>query len=266
MQKQHPILYATPMVQALIQDLKTKTRRTTGLDSFNLNPKEWEFKRMEILPDGKLHACFIPTDPDSVQGIFTAPFPYGLVGDLLWVRETTKVGAWNHEENEMAFDYKTYPYGAAMPWVQFDDDERFIELTDKLIKKLDKLGIEPNVDEENECFTYTWPTGQSPFNWTPAIHMPKEACRIWLEITDIKVERLKDISEQDAIAEGIERMGNKFKNYLKTPKIISKLETQDTAYYSFLSLWESINGVGSSELNPWVWVITFKKVVKPCNK
>lgn len=99
--------------------------------------------------------------------------------------------------------------------------------------------------------------------WIPSIHMPKEACRIWLEITDIKIERLKDISEEDAIAEGVEPIADGFKNYMKIPKIISTLQCFDKAYYSFLSLWESINGYESSELNPWVWVITFKRVAKP---
>jgi len=97
----------------------------------------------------------------------------------------------------------------------------------------------------------------------PSIHMPKAAARIWLQISDIKIERLKDISEQDAIAEGVERIADGFKNYAKLPKLISTLQCFDTAYVSFLSLWESINGYESSELNPWVWVITFKRVAKP---
>ena len=99
-------------------------------------------------------------------------------------------------------------------------------------------------------------------SWKPSIHMPKAAARIWLEITEIKIERLKNISEEDAKAEGVEIIADGFKNYAKVPKIISTLQCFDKAYYSFLSLWESINGYESSELNPWVWVITFKKVEK----
>jgi hypothetical protein len=99
--------------------------------------------------------------------------------------------------------------------------------------------------------------------WKPSIFLPKIASRIWLEITDIKIERLKDISEKDARNEGVETVADGYKNYMTKPKIISTLKCYDTAYFSFLSLWESINGYESSELNPWVWVITFKKVEKP---
>lgn len=94
----------------------------------------------------------------------------------------------------------------------------------------------------------------------PSIHMPKVAARIWLQITDIKIERLKDISEADAIAEGVEPVDGGYKNYMTEPKMLKKLNYWTKAYFSFLSLWESINGYESSELNPWVWVITFKRI------
>jgi hypothetical protein len=78
--------------------------------------------------------------------------------------------------------------------------------------------------------------------WRPSIHMPKDAARIWLKLTEVRVERLQDITEKDAIAEGIEDESPYFYN----PK------------YSFISLWESINGEGSFYQNPWVWVLTFE--------
>ena len=76
--------------------------------------------------------------------------------------------------------------------------------------------------------------------WKPSIHMPKVACRIRLQVSDVRVERLKQISCEDAYFEGIER-------FEKNPVL------------SFQSLWESINGVGSWNINPWCWVISFKK-------
>jgi hypothetical protein len=76
--------------------------------------------------------------------------------------------------------------------------------------------------------------------WKPSIHMPKEACRIKLEITNIRVERLQDISEDDAIAEGVKPSFN--------------------ARHSFACLWQGINGIESWDANSWVWVIEFKKV------
>lgn len=93
--------------------------------------------------------------------------------------------------------------------------------------------------------------------WRPSIYMPKDAARIWLEITDISVERLQDISKEDAIAEGIEPVADGYKNYM--PKLSSTSQFfWPTAYHSFQSLWESINGAESWEMNPWLWVVKFK--------
>jgi len=99
-------------------------------------------------------------------------------------------------------------------------------------------------------------------SWKPSIHMPKAAARIWLEVTAVRVERLQDISERDCIAEGIES----FRPVPGDGGAETYYKMYDTGKFapfskrSFESLWESINGPGSWEQNPWVWVITFKKV------
>lgn len=78
--------------------------------------------------------------------------------------------------------------------------------------------------------------------WKPSIHMPRKASRISLEITAVSVERLKAISEEDAIAEGIGH------------------SDVDAAVADYAALWERINGVGSWEVNPLVWVVQFSRV------
>lgn len=96
--------------------------------------------------------------------------------------------------------------------------------------------------------------------WRPSIFMPKEASRIKLKVTNIRVERLQDITEEDAVAEGIEplseydpkKYGWRFKDYLHNSSCLPKA--------SYQTLWESINGKGSWEVNPWVWVIEFEKL------
>lgn len=93
------------------------------------------------------------------------------------------------------------------------------------------------------------------YRWKPSIHMPKEACRLRLKIKSIRIERLQEVSEKDAIAEGIELIGNRYKQYLQT-----RLDkTVENPIYSYMTLWESINGIGSWEKNSYVWVIEFER-------
>jgi hypothetical protein len=97
-------------------------------------------------------------------------------------------------------------------------------------------------------------------HWKPSIHMPKKAARIWLEITNIRVERLHEITELDAMKEGILRdplSVTKYHNYLD-----ESFPTY-SAKHSFKSLWVSINGDESWLDNPWVWVVEFKRIEKP---
>ena len=83
--------------------------------------------------------------------------------------------------------------------------------------------------------------------WKPSIHMPRRASRITLEITAVRVERLHDISEDDAFAEGITDIEGPNGN--------------ETSYkYGFLKLWDKINGKASTDENPWVWVVGVKRV------
>ena len=85
--------------------------------------------------------------------------------------------------------------------------------------------------------------------WKPSIHMPKAVAQVWLKITDIRVERLQDISEEDAKEEGVEKHECEYIN------------RKETSYRNgFFSLWVDINGSESLNKNPWVWVIEFKVI------
>lgn len=89
-----------------------------------------------------------------------------------------------------------------------------------------------------------YPRGSSP--WKPSIHMPRTAARIFLKVTDVRVERIQDITKDDIKAEGIQ------------------LGADNGAWNGwhdrFQSLWEKINGPGSWHNNPWVWVIEFERI------
>jgi hypothetical protein len=87
--------------------------------------------------------------------------------------------------------------------------------------------------------------------WCSPLFMPRWASRLTLELTDVRVQRLQDISEEDATAEGA-----------LEPREASATYTDNipSARRAFRHLWESINGAGSWEANPWVWALTFKAV------
>lgn len=99
--------------------------------------------------------------------------------------------------------------------------------------------------------------------WTPSIHMPRDASRITLEVTGVRVERLQDISEADAIAEGVFRKvgASSVGDMVETAtggQLIYADPTQ--AREEYRRLWEEINGSGSWVKNPWVWVVDFRRI------
>lgn len=93
--------------------------------------------------------------------------------------------------------------------------------------------------------------------WRPSIHMPRWASRITLEITDVRVQRLQEISDEDALAEGLRSDGSLGAQC--SVELPGHRTHHDSPKECFRLLWESIHGPGSWEQNPWVWAITFKR-------
>lgn len=105
-----------------------------------------------------------------------------------------------------------------------------------------------------------------PVTWRPSIHMPRAASRIILEITDIRVERVQDISEPDAMAEGCAMLAKHPGNdgWISAHKGVTPTLEEGYSYREgFLFLWQVIYGMDSLKSNPWVWAITFKRI-QPC--
>jgi len=123
-----------------------------------------------------------------------------------------------------------------------------------LVEDIDAYRSEPADFHKPEFCDYKADGGPAPefmtmddelvCRWKPSISMPRWASRILLGIAAVRVERLQDISEEDAIAEGCFALG----------------DCECTAVRQYRDLWESINGVGSWGVNPWVWVIEFRRV------
>jgi len=230
-----PILFGTPMVQAILEKRKNQTRRL-----IKPQPEDGTYNKL-IYKEKELTL-------NSLRN-----YAKYQIGDILWVRETTRIGAWDLENGVMAFDYKASPELNNTPWNLMQEpwfEEEVIKIADELSAK----GINPD-----KTGHYQWEPGQSPLKWKPSIFMPKAACRIFLEVTNVRIERLQDISENDAINEGILKDGKGWKCYTLSNFLA------ETGKDSFETLWISINNYKSWELNPWVWVYDFKRVVKPKN-
>ena len=148
--------------------------------------------------------------------------PYGQPGDRLWVREK-----WQIHRLDGVAGHKEFPN------LLYAADQSTRLLIDKCV----------------------WKYVREKPAWRPSIHMPRWASRITLEIIGIRVERLQDISESDAIAEGIhEDIGGKYQ------KAMGNGPYCDFARQAYQFLWEDINGAESWATNPWVWVIESKRI------
>lgn len=170
-------------------------------------------------PDPRVH--YWAGDSGSLLD-WVYPCPQGEVGDRLYVRET-----WQHSNHPLG------PY---------DSDCEVFYRADYLD---DPLG--PDLERSADGIRR---------QWRPSIHMPRAASRIVLEVTGVRVERLQDISEDDAIAEGID--GPLCAAAVGTAPYKHKL--LPAAIHGYSALWERLNGPGSWHANPWVWVIEFRRI------
>ena len=114
-----------------------------------------------------------------------------------------------------------------------------------------------------------WEAFHGDLKWKPSIHMPKAACRLFLRVKSVRVERLQDISTEDAMVEGIEfssiRTFPDYKDYLVKSTKHAEVFHLLNPRLSFQTLWQSINGEESWNSNPWMWVIEFERIEKPEN-
>lgn len=240
--KERPILFSGEMVRAILEGRKTQTRRIIKPQP----PHSCQYKINGNLSHalcygtGKYENICVPPTPTSKD--HRLPCRYGKPGDRLWVRETWIHGV-EYDENDMPiftpegnYQYKTWYRATDYELVWHDEDD-----------------------------------GHCDPKWKPSIHMPRSASRILLEITAIRIERLQDISDDAAEAEGIEGWnvptgGDDYQDYWRNYLMTQRQEKQGYPHFegdmlaSFKSLWESINGPESWAKNPWVWVIEFKKV------
>lgn len=114
-------------------------------------------------------------------------------------------------------------------------------------------------------------TNRDNEKWKPSLFMPKEGCRIFLKVTDIRVEQLQDITHEDAVDEGVEyidieepfTIGYKLYGKHRIPDLMGRKAVTGTAIESYQTLWESINGQDSWDENPFVWAVSFELTERP---
>lgn len=240
--RERPILFSAPMVRALLAGTKTQTRRALRVQpSDDWRPYSWgEVHRMR---DGEFvmrhdEPVVIGHGPSNEEGVEGYPCPYGVAGDRLWVRETWAMAPASAYWGSVDVDGVVVPHRELKPGIW-------------------------------ALYRAGW-TRCEPGRWRPSIHMPRAASRIVLEIADVRVQRLQEISEGDALAEGIDvpRSPDGFP-LLRLTGINPPSRYVDIAEAAFpdkvvrayyASLWDDINGPGAWDANPWVWALTFRRV------
>ena len=227
-----PILFSAPMVRALLAGTKTQTRRVCNPQPLDIVGqrhrrlyRDEDYKKAWQHPRG----CNSTSDPyvDS---------HYGAPGDRLWVRETWRTGKNLDDLSPKKIAAKCLEAGWKTPWAPIQ------LVADGAITCQDDL----------EAFG-GW--GKKRVS----IHMPRWASRITLDMTGVRAERLQEISKEDAKAEGVG--ADEILGAIGASGRNAKQWPEDAGVGGYRFLWESINGPGSWDANPWVWVIDFKRVV-----
>ncbi|HCT7316498.1 TPA: hypothetical protein OT780_005675, partial [Klebsiella variicola] len=194
--------------RAILDGRKTQTRR----------PIKWKQTRFTEIGEREDGSKW-PWSEDAEHAFdFWHPCPFGSVGDRIWVRETFQ---------GPLFDFDLMD--------SYCKDSTPFEKSEFCVYKADGVPAPEFYDADDELHCC----------WRPSIHMPRWASRILLEITDVRVERLKSISDRDALREGCSA---------------ADMKSGDCVADVFARLWASIYGSDSWNANPWVWVIEFKRV------
>lgn len=217
-ERERPILFSGPMVRAILAGAKSQTRRLLkpqprNPEVFGVSPI-WGYGVPRPHVDRQqrfgIHAAF---DEGGKRVDRWLPCPYGAPGDRLWVRET-----WTAERIQRGKVCVAYRASC-------DNDEFDFVRTDGTIERAKVV------------------------RWKPSIFMPREVSRITLKVTGVRVERLQDITESDAQAEGAA--------FARCDCGVEHVSLRQV----FEHRWNELHGAGAFALNPFVWVVSFRWVI-----
>ena len=221
--RERPILFSGRLVRAILEGRKSVTRRVVAKSNSSAGSGRWEWLDLEqahaealwgVTPGLKAPTSKAP--PDYCPECWTRVYPRYEVGDRLWVKETH----------------------AIVPRTAYAQSEGV------------QQAFKPHDDHDAAVYREGW-TRSAPGRWRPSIHMPRWASRITLEVTEVRAERLREITEPDCEAEGIP-------GYTFARGCLS--DSPPDPRWKFIELWDSINAARGFgwDANPWVWVIRFE--------
>lgn len=232
MTKERPILFSGEMVRALLNGSKTQTRRIVKPQPEYLQPDGTIKKLADVSPEGRATAIIR----------LIKRCPYGAPGDRLWVRETFVLES--NRDSDLPSNYPP-PFRDGRP-IEWHNSSAYGE-----------YWLQPHYRATDPVPKLHYGLDEPGCKWRPSIFMPRALSRITLEITGVRVERVQDITEEDAIAEGVQVTPG----HLSRPIGSMEPPTPYTHRQAYAALWDSINAERAPwSSNPWVWVVEFKRV------
>jgi len=225
-----PILFNTEMVQAILNGEKTQTRRLNKLREINKEPDNWNLQDLSLDPELAFR---------------------NNAGDIIPKKKKGLIATFEHKELGECYRNIRSPY---KPENILYIRETFADIPETAPGNLHYKASATNADLE-------W-FKEEGWKWKPSIHMPKEAARIFLKVTDIRAERLQNITYTEALAEGIEE--TKIYNELLDECSSIGAGTGHLPIKAFVDIWNNIYSDKGYDwiLNPWIWVIEFEQTEK----
>lgn len=238
--KERPILFSSPMIRAILDGKKTQTRRVVKPQPDILNGTfEFSGEAKDAWPEPDVMIAYTPSGKFGVCNPPYFKMPYGKPGDRLWVRETWGIlnSQWSPvNENPHADVIGKMTCGQFASYAVKGFGCHIVYRADHA----------------------TGNDGPGVIKWNPSIFLPRWASRITLEIADVRVERLRDITEDDAAVEGV---GKQFRMSVKVGKVGLDERIPSSFRGGFANTWDEINGSKYHwSTNPFVWAITFRRI------
>lgn len=251
--KERGLIFTGESVQAFLAGRKTQTRRFIKPQPVHV--EDYQGEGPGLLQRWSSGRFYFAHDPYR-----RLVCPYGEAGDRIWVKEAWRIAAWRTNEEKFAIDYQASPELVRTPWTFPNDPSVFGRLLGQSqVEALNAARAGSGSTKELPGGHFHWEHGDSPCRWRNSRYMPRWASRLTFDVVEARVERLQDISHEDAIAEGTLHWVEGLKQQADYDSDSNLGAYPVTAYKR---LWDRLNakrGCAWAQ-NPWVWVLTLQPV------